>query len=276
VLAGQRGRFIFLLAVAIVASATGTHADPHAPPRAIPVYIFAGQSNMVGASAAADDLPALAPELAVPQPNALFFGPTDDRATRWAPLEAPTEIAGSMYGPGFGPELSAAAALASPDVPIAVVKYAHDGTNLFHNWDPSRTDGLYAAMIARVRLALSELAARTHADPRMAAFFWMQGEGDSYTRAHASDYEAHLTTFIADVRRDLDAPHLPVVLGHIAPIAGPFSSIVRSAQTDVVRHDADTKIVETADLSHDQWSLVHLNSSGEIELGRRFARALQP
>lgn len=275
-LAGHRGRFIIIIALALAASATGTHADPYARPRSIPVYVFAGQSNMVGASAPAEDLPALAPELTGPQRNVLFFGPTNDRATRWSALQAPTEISQSLYGPGFGPELSTAAALSSPDAPIAVVKFAHDGTNLYHDWDPSRSDGLYAAMIARTKLALALLAAQTHAHPRIAAFFWMQGEGDSYRSDHADAYAANLKNFISHLRADLDVPHLRVVLGRIAPIAGPFSGVVRGAQTEIAKQGRDVTIVETSDLPHDPASLVHLNSSGELALGRRFARALAP
>ncbi len=275
-LAGFRGRIILLVALGVIASATATHADPHASPRSIPVYVFAGQSNMVGASAAADGLPDLAPELVAPQRDVLFFGPTDDHATRWAPLRAPTELLGSSYGPGFGPELSAAAALASPDEPIAIVKDAHDGTNLYHDWNPARPDGLYAGLIARTHEALRRLAATTGEHPHIVAFVWMQGEGDSYTRAHADAYQTNLTSFLADVRRDLDAPHLRVVLGRIAYIAGPYARTIRDAQTAVAGHDKNTTIVETNDLEHDPASLVHLDTSGEIELGRRFARALQP
>ena len=275
-LAGRRGRIILFMAFGVIASATVTHADPHTAPRSIPVYVFAGQSNMVGASAAADDLPNIAPELVAPQPNALFFGPTDDHATRWAPLRAPTELIGSSYGPGFGPELSAAASLASPDEPIAIVKDAHDGTNLFHDWNPARSDGLYAGLIARTREALRELAAKTGEHPHIAGFVWMQGEGDSYTREHADAYETNLTAFLADVRRDLGAPHLRIVLGRIAFVAGPYASIVRDAQTRVAAHEPNTSIVETDDLEHDPASAVHLDTSGQIELGRRFARALQP
>jgi hypothetical protein len=271
---GRRGRIILAIAFGVIASATVTHADPHTAPRSIPVYVFAGQSNMVGASAAAYDLPDIAPELVAPQPNALFFGPTDDHATRWAPLRAPTEIIGSSYGPGFGPELSASAALASPDEPIAIVKDAHDGTNLFHDWNPARTNGLYAGLIARTRDALRTLAQTTGEHPHIVAFIWMQGEGDSYTRAHADAYETNLTTFLADVRRDLDTPHLRIVLGRIAYIAGPYATTVRDAQTRVASRDRYTSIVETNDLEHDPASAVHLDSSGEIELGRRFARAL--
>jgi len=262
--------------LAVVATATVTHADPHALPRSIPVYIFAGQSNMAGAAASAGDLPELAPELTSPQAHVLFFGPTDDRASRWVPLSAPTEVSQSIYGPGFGPELSAAATLASPDEPIAIVKYAHDGTNLYHDWDPSRPNGLYHAMIARTRSALATLAKQAHAEPRIAGFFWMQGEGDSYTRSNALAYGANLTELIAHVRKDLGVPRLRVVLGRIALISGPYSRIVRDEQADVARRDRDTTIVSTDDLEHDPSSLVHLSSSGEIDLGRRFARALEP
>jgi hypothetical protein len=271
----HRGRIGLLLVVLVAVSAFAVRADPHTPPRTIPVYLFAGQSNMVGASASTDDLPDAAPDLAAPQPRVLFFGPTDDRATRWLPLRPPTELSGSAYGPGFGPELSAAAALARAAGPIAIVRYARDGTNLYHDWDPARPDGLYRAMIERAKRALRDLTATTRARPHLAGFFWMQGEGDSYTRDHALAYRAHLTAFLADVRHDLDAPRLPVVLGRIAYISGPFSAIVRNAQTRVAQRDPRATIVETNDLEHDPASLVHLDTNGQIELGRRFARAMQ-
>jgi hypothetical protein len=273
--AGLRGRFTLFVVALFLASATVSHAAPHTAPRTIPVYIFAGQSNMVGASSPAEDLPDLAPDLVGPQRDVSFFGPTDDHATTWAPVQAPTEIAGATYGPGFGPELSAGASLATDEAPIAIVKDAHDGTNLYSNWDPSDPDSLYAGMIARVRTAISQLRRQTHATPRLAAFVWMQGEGDSYSEHHARDYGAHLRDLIAHVRRDLGAPDLRIVLGRIAPIAGPFASVVRAEQADVAQHTAHTALVETQDLAHDPVSAVHLTAAGEIEFGHRIARVLQ-
>src|SRR5688572_7927892 len=64
-------------------------ADAGGPP--IRIYVFAGQSNMVGTSTNSADLAAIDPKLAA-SPSVQFFGPTDDYAAKWGPLRAPTEI----------------------------------------------------------------------------------------------------------------------------------------------------------------------------------------
>ncbi len=48
--------------------------------------------------------------------------------------------------------------------------------------------------------------------PEMAGFVWFQGWNDQYDGVEA-EYESNLRHLIADVRNDLDAPELPVVVG---------------------------------------------------------------
>jgi hypothetical protein len=268
----RRLRGHIVLCVAIVATSISVTAASSSP--TIPVYIFAGQSNMVGSSSVARDLRLLAPKLAAPQSNALFFGPTDDHATSWSRLKAPTEISQASYGPGFGPELSAAAAL-STSGPIAIVKFARNGTNLYHDWDPSRSNGLYRALITRTRAAFGSLQATTHRTPRIAGFFWMQGESDTYQLGHAAAYGKNLINFFNHVKTDLGTPQLRVVIGRISTLAGPFSGVVRDEQMVVAKHEGLGQIVTTDNLDHDPLSPMHLNSQGELDLGRRFAHALE-
>jgi hypothetical protein len=46
----------------------------------------------------------------------------------------------------------------------------------------------------------------------LAGFIWFQGILDSQSPSMAADYEKNLACFIKDIRRDLDAPNLPVVV----------------------------------------------------------------
>jgi hypothetical protein len=246
----------------------------------IRVYVFAGQSNMVGPDTDATDLARIAPSTAVRTPRVLFWGPTADFPTSWAPLRAPTEVLQAKTRKGFGPEIGAAQMLARSHArsTIAIVKFAKRGTNLADDWNPSRSGGLYAQMIRRAQDAVAALKRTWAAPVVLAGFFWMQGESDSIHRAWADAYRANLTELVRAVRRDLHTPELPVVLGRIADLRlqlAPrfrYSDVVRRAQLDVARTVANTSLVSTDGLEHASTARIHFSSRGTYELGRRLVQ----
>ncbi len=243
----------------------------------IRVYVFAGQSNMVGADASSSDLPAIAPGAAVPSSNVIFWGPISDFPTGWGPLQAPTEILQARTHQGFGPEIGAARLLSRrhPDSTIAIVKFASSGTSLYRDWDPDRPGGLYSQMISRVRTAVRNLRATRRAPVRFGGFFWMQGESDSERFIPAASYDDNLASFIRSVRDDLDAPRLPFVVGRVRDLRRDvrgryeYSDVVRRAQAEVTRTVANAYLVSTDGLQRSA-ERVHFNSRGTFELGRRF------
>ncbi len=273
----QRLRYV-LLASLLPLGFGGVRAATDVPvdKTPVPVYVFAGQSNMVGANASARTLGRVAPDLVRARRNVLFYGPDDMSAFRWTNLGPRTELTQTAYGPGFGPELAAGAALGKKHTLVAIVKFARCGTNLYRDWDPNRPDGLYAHMVSRVRVAIDELELRTRRIARVAGFFWMQGEGDSYRYGDAIRYERRLTRLIARVRTDVGDRSTPVVLGKVNSYAGQYAEIIRGAQAAVASRIWNTHAVDTEDLAHDPASLVHLNTRGEVDLGYRFANALAP
>jgi lysophospholipase L1-like esterase len=133
-----------MLAPALVALTT-LAASPPAAAAPVLVFVFSGQSNMVGFGLG-DELP---PELAS-QPDVLYdhYNPdtrspqdTGDQyigttSTDWGPLE--TKGVSNRYGP----ELTFAKALraALPDRKIAIVKMAQNGTNLDEHWSRNPLD----------------------------------------------------------------------------------------------------------------------------------------
>lgn len=266
-----------LTAVIGVPSSTTAHAnDP------IRLYVFAGQSNMVGTDTMASELALFAPAPTAPG-RVLFWGPVADYPSAWGPLKAPTEILQPRYHSGFGPEIGAAHELARrhAGTTIAIVKLATGGTSLYRDWSAVRRGGHYDSLIARVRRAADQLRQTRQAPVRIAGFFWMQGESDARFEQSATTYAGNLSAFIRAVRRDLAAPRLPFVIGRITDLRREnpgrflYSDHVRRAQQDVARSDPRTFLVTTDDLERAN-TRIHFSSRGTYDLGRRFVRPAFP
>lgn len=233
---------------------------------ALSLYIFAGQSNMTGYRTRVAELPS---GFSAPAAT-MFWGPTDDQAVAWVPMPTITERRGSCCFAGFGPELSASQTLgqAAPAAPAAIVKLAVNGSSLWHDWRPKAAGGLYERLVARVRAA----SAAAGAPVQIRALFWMQGESDSDAREHAAGYVSAFSQMVGALRRDLNAPEMPVIQGRIAT-GYAFTAAVRAQQALAARTVPGVTMVDTDDLEHLAADPVHLSSAGTLALGRRFAAA---
>jgi hypothetical protein len=258
---------------------TGLYRAEAAAP--IPVYVFAGQSNMVGDATSTAELHLVQPSAELPSPDVVFWGPTADEPRRWLPLQAPTEVAQPDSHQGFGPEVGAAPLLAIRNAyaKVAIVKLAQNGSNLHRHWNPERSKGLYRQLIDRVHYATARLREETNRPTRLAGLFWMQGESDAPRLEWARSYGTLLSAFISAVRRDLDAPGLPVVVGQIQdlrrtnPKLGRHSDLVRREQARVAREGRNVVLVPTDGLERSALEPIHFSTRGILGLGRRFARA---
>jgi hypothetical protein len=266
----------FLTAVSIVPFVGGGTGDAAGP--TIPIYVFAGQSNMVGATAKAAEIPAYSATLTVPKDNILFWGPTADSPRNWLPLEPPTEVWQSVVMSGFGPEISAAHRLSSQwyGRDIAIFKYARNSSSLSSDWHPKNSYGLYDRMITRLNIARKALTAQTGRPTKVAAFYWMQGESDAKTWKQATSYGKNLRSLISAVRRDTGQRSLPVVIGQISNISRWYkrydhAEMVMWKQYEVARDDPRVYLVKTWDLSRDPLSPAHFDTKGTIDLGIRMA-----
>ncbi len=100
----------------------------------------------------------------------------------------------------------------------------------------------------------------------------MQGERDATAAVDAANYENNLRAFLAQIRSALRAPDLPVVIGRIYAPSKPFRTEVRSAQESVAATTSNVVLVDTDDLG--LLDIIHYDAAAQIELGRRFAKAL--
>lgn len=243
----------------------------------IKLFILAGQSNMVGYQSNLAELP---PHLQENFPQVLWY----NSQNQWETLQTPTEplpFSQSVANrQGFGPEISLGYRLSSYlKTPIALVKYAQNGTNLERDWNPHLPDSLYRQTLARVEAAIADLSARGYR-VEIAGFFWMQGESDAKNDPYmAGNYQPNLTRFILQLRRDLSQPQLLFVYGLIPVVnnqtTDPFGIFhygdrVRTGQFQVNNIVPHTRAVETLDLSRYRDNL-HFDSPGLIQLGYRLA-----
>jgi len=188
------------------------------PDGAVPVFVFAGQSNAVGV----DTLDELRADQRAPQPNVLFYGPNETGNT-WSPL-TPCSNSPSLGG-CFGPEISTAKTISNAlgGALVAEVKLAVGATALFDRWNPAGGD-LYNSMVARVNQSIADLQTQKGYTGYVAGFFWMQGESDAMSDDFRDDYAANLRNLIASVRRDFNSPNLPFVFGQIIDFNHPIST----------------------------------------------------
>lgn len=227
------------------------------------VLLLAGQSNMEGFGRTAD----LSTEEAVWPPNFLYF----EDGVAVEPLGRT----------GFGPEIGMAGVLADAmaEREIRLVKVAVGGTSLL-DWAP-QWDSTTAAitghadagpMYAHLMAAVDSVTAGAAAE--IGAVFWMQGERDARFADVGPGYGERITGMVAAMRADLGRDDLPFILGIVNPPADryPALDMVRAAQRALALEDPHVWLVDTDDLSKLPDNL-HYDSAGQLELGRRFARA---
>lgn len=253
------------------------------------IFVVAGQSNAVGAGSAAAEL---SPAWHAAQPDVrLWFeiGPAEGiehlavRITsggKFVPLAFQTDASGRTFGSsieGFGPELRLGRTLAdSLDDDVAIVKFAFNGSDLAHDWNPDIPGSLCAQLLRRVRAARIALTNAGYS-ASVDGLFWMQGESDAASSDDAWLYAERLTKLIVRARVELGEPLLPVVIGrlnaHIDSAEGyslPYVNVVRAQQTFVVSNVPYTALVDTDDLSLTPDQL-HFDAHAELDLGLRFA-----
>ncbi len=242
----MRGILVGLIFAAIVLpGGLPLRAAPQALP--VKVFILAGQSNMEGQAVADlmgkdynEGKATLRTLLGNPEKGALFRHLVDDTG-EWAirddvwvryqpengPLKAgPLTLGFTPYGGKhhFGPELQFGHVLGSRlQNQVLLIKTAWGGKSLYRDFRPPSAGGevgpYYRKMLTQVREALVNLKAEFPGYQgqgyELAGLVWYQGWNDGVDPRAVAEYEQNLVHLISDVRRDLQAPSLPVVVGEL-------------------------------------------------------------
>jgi len=251
-------RYLFLSPVILMLTVSaGLASDEH--PRKI--WLLAGQSNMLGYTTMASDLPG---ELQKPQTNVKYFDGQTWQAIR------PNMLAGLAFGPEltFGRDLASAL----PEVEVLLVKCQAGLGDLYNDWRSPNTGRGPAGPHYKAFMDLVQKAVASQPEAEITGMIWMQGEGDAYDNlTEAQSYQGNLKLLIQSIRTDLKTPDMAFVIGQISESRQwVHRKIVRQAQARIAQTTPHTAMVVTSDLPLSDG--MHYTSKGQMELGSRFAR----
>ena len=247
------------------------------------VFIFAGQSNMVGSDSKAKDIQRFPPFVGLdkPQDKVLFsynIGREDKFTSNgWVPLQPVDNV--------VGPELSFARKVSQETkAPIAIIKCAAGGTTLGGDWNPDEPSGfqLYPLALQLVQSSLAELD-RKKIPYRIEGFMWHQGENDMFNKQFKPNYGKNLQNFLNRWRSDLKTPDLKFYIGELCTktVWGMDNRenmyAIRVGQKAVTESDPNSVYIPT---SHDAVEIgggaglhYHYGTLGQLEHGVNYADA---
>ena len=247
------------------------------------VFIFAGQSNMVGSDSKVGDIKRFPPYAGLehPQEKVLFnycIGRENKRRSEgWVPLQHVNNV--------VGPELSFARKITSfIKAPVGIIKVAAGGTHLGGDWNPDDPIGfkMYPLALETIRTALAELDEKG-IKYRLDGFMWHQGENDMFNGDYMESYGKNLRRFLASWRRDLKTPGLKFYIGELCTktIWGmdlrPRMYAISLGQREVTSSDVLAEYVPTshvgAEIGHPVGLHYHYGTLGQLQHGENYAAA---
>ncbi|MBT3597064.1 MAG: serine hydrolase [Verrucomicrobia bacterium] len=287
-LPSKAGTFLFRLAFylpTVLLSVSSLFFQFKAKSDAAPlrVFIFAGQSNMVGSDSKVKDIQRFPPfrGLESPQTDVKFsycIGRENKmRSNGWVDLESVDEV--------VGPELSFARKVTrTVEQPIAIIKCAAGGTTLGADWNPDKPSGfkLYPVLMNLIKGSLSALD-KQGIPYRIEGFMWHQGENDMFVKEFMPHYGRNLANFLKHIRHDLGVPKLKFYIGELCTktIWGmdlrPRMHAISLGQKEVASNDPLATYVPTSHVGVEIGSPVglhyHYGTLGQLEHGVNYADA---
>lgn len=247
------------------------------------IFIFAGQSNMVGSDSKVQDVDHFPPfrGFAEPQPEVMFsycIGRENKLSSDgWGTLQPINNV--------VGPELSFARTVCqSVDYPIAIIKVAAGGTHLGGDWNPDDPQGfkMYPLALDIVQKSLAALTEK-NIEYKLEGFVWHQGENDMFNEDYMSNYGRNLNRFLECWRRDLNEPNLRFYIGELCTktIWGmdlrPRMYAISRGQRQVTDSDPLAEYIPTAHIGVEIGGGVglhyHYGTLGQLEHGVNYAEA---
>ncbi len=221
------------------------------------LFLLAGQSNMAGRGhmTEADR---------IPSPDVLMF----DRNCQWVPAVDPVHFDKKEAGTGLCRSFASIVAAAHPGTVIGLIPCACGGSPI-STWEPGayhdQTDSHpYDDTIRRTRLAMQSGILK--------GILWHQGEGDC-EEENAPLYEKRLRCLIERLRKELNAPEVPLIIGQLGNIPErpwtEYTEIVNKAHL-AAASEPNCAFVKSDGLTCNEDHL-HFNAASLKEFGRRYA-----
>ncbi len=228
-----------LVSLVAAASAFGQEA-----PKDMKLFLLIGQSNMAGRGKVEE-------QDKVENPN--IFMLTKD--LKWVVAKDPVHFDKGAAGVGLCSEFARDLHKADPASKIGLIPCAVGGTGL-DQWQPGKP--LYKTAVARAKEAMKQ--------GTLAGILWHQGESDAKPELIAT-YPARFETMITQLRKDLGAENVPVLIGEVIPGFGKHDA-VNVALAETAKKTPNAALVSSADLGNKQ---LHYNAADYRTLGKRYA-----
>lgn len=276
-------RFAWLLVVFLLCFHSGVEAVRGDDDTTVRVFIFAGQSNMVGSDSKIEDIGRFPPFAGLDQSQkdvrfSYCLGREDKLVSDgWEALRPVYNV--------VGPELSFAREVTRHiKAPIAIIKIAAGGTHLGGDWNPDEPSGfkLYPLALEQIRSSLA-LLEQQGVKYRIEGFMWHQGENDMFEADYMANYGKNLKNFIACWRRDLKTPDLRFYIGELCTktIWGmdlrPRMYAISLGQKEVTDADPLADYVPTnhvgVEIGGGDGLHYHYGTLGQLEHGANYAEA---
>ncbi|WP_240543440.1 sialate O-acetylesterase [Spirosoma foliorum] len=227
------------------------------PPQ-LQLFLLIGQSNMAGRGV---------PEAEDQQTNPHIWMLTKELS--WVPARDPMHFDKPAVI-GVGPGFSFAKRLAEtyPEMNIGLIPCAVGGSGI-DVWKPGAyyeptQSHPYDDALRRAKKALE--------NGQLAGFIWHQGESDSEPEK-AIVYEEKLAELVQRFRKDLNAPHVPFVVGTLGDFVvnrDPEAKIVNEALQQATKHIPNSYCVVSEGLT-DKGDSTHFDTHSARILGQRYA-----
>jgi hypothetical protein len=225
------------------------------------IYLLIGQSNMAGRG------PMEAQDEGVIEGCELFnfdeaWEPATNPLNQYSTVRKDLDV--QQLNPGYG--FAMRLVELRPEVSVGLVVNAIGGTSI-DKWAKTSTEyNYYTEAVARTQAALAD------GNSRLAGILWHQGESDGN---RTSSYMGKLTTLIADLRADFNAPDLPFIAGQVEMDEANYPGDPRAINDVII--ELPNVVSNTAVASSEGLTTIdgtHFDSASQRELGKRYAEAL--
>ena len=213
------------------------------------LFLLIGQSNMAGRGL-------VEPPDQVPHPRVFML----TKEQHWVPAVDPVHFdKPERIGVGLASTFARVIADDQPTIVVGLIPAAFGGTSL-DEWKPGGP--LYSNAITRAREATKR--------GTLVGILWHQGEADAAPEL-AATYPERFAAMIAQLRQDLDAADVPVILGELGQF-GENTAEINAALARVPDQVPRSAFVRSDGLG-DKGDKVHFHSPALREFGRRYAEA---
>ena len=195
-------------------------------------------------------------------------------------------------GGNFGPEVGIAEKLNElyPNETFFIIKFAWSASEMYTQWTSPSSEGktgiIYRNFVRYIDKNLKYLASKDY-DVSIEGICWMQGESDSFFVETATDYEAHLSNFIKDLRKKYDDyasnDGIALIDAYIAasPAYWVYYDLVNASKKAVADSSPINVVIDTNahGLACDKEpeenpDIPHYDSLSQLKLGNLFAEQL--